>query len=709
MIAQTACCCSTNNQCCVLDEGDAGVGFPSGLQVSWSPLFSWGATVCSLGSQDSASFASDHCIQLGAWRSGENGCVEFDPRYQNGSGNTYSLWNTFHGCSEQPTFQQVIATGCEGQIPSPPSGYCFTPCAYCSCASRPANHFCPPNPNACDPLCGGGTLGSSGCGSCAGAGCPACFQYPDRYTRRVGVVCNCMFDCNDFKCEPTDPYACRDYCWQIPNDEYSPDRAAELSGGYCQTVIGNYSRSVDKCTHRKGSLSLVSAALETGTDNHIYSPSNYNNDGVFIGGHIRADRVATISRNADAIQIDYVGWYQSVFRASFVEHGGCAAGGGATPQRGSAQWVIAGDNFLTGKMPLTQDEMNACNGMCGGAISGGLPALTTDCDSTTKCATCSPCAVASVWVDIDERGGDISTDNMVIGQEYEIRDLGSFCWECFGAGTAPTIGQRFTATACLMINCAPCTVGGQPKVFSDCGEGTVLPIYKHHFEVRGRGHLGSLWQKLVENFDNEVWVYTEDRTEDFKRGFAITGYTATKEGESYVGDTQIVGGCCDSPSYFGNHPDYPDQVEYEFGCVGCLSGLYTTYEYTAHTSNGFKSYYAIPSLWIRAAAYVSEKATCFTDTISFTVPAYYDWDFLCCNFPCNPAPQLIEIYPQQVVGGCISTAFDLGGGESHSSTAQSEARALRVGVGQGILNGLTLTPANAVYGSTNPKHTFTVT
>jgi len=139
-----------------------------------------------------------------------------------------------------------------------------------------------------------------------------------------------------------------------------------------------------------------------------------------------------------------------------------------------------------------------------------------------------------------------------------------------------------------------------------------------------------------------------------------------------------------------------------------MSGLYTTYEYVPETTNETKRYYAIPSLWIRASVYVSEKATCFTDTITFVVPPYYDWDFLCCNHPCDPAPQLIEVYPQQVVGGCISTALDMGGSESHSSTAQSAARALRVGVGQDILSGLSLTPANAVYGSATPKHTFTV-
>jgi len=706
MTAQTACCCPTNNQCCVLDEGDAGVGFPSGLQVSWSPLFSWVNPVCSLGSQDSAYFESDHCIQLGAWRSSENGCVEFDPRYQNGSGNTYSLWNAYFGCTQQPTYQEVIPTACDGRYPAAPSGYCFTPCAYCSCASRPANHFCPPNPNACDPLCGGGILGSSGCAACAGAGCPACFAYPDRYTKRVGVDCNCMWDCNDFKCEPVDPRACRDYCWQIPNDEYSPDRAAELSGGYCQTSIGNYSRSVDKCTHRKGSLSLVAAALVTGADGHKYSPSNYDNAGALVSGNVRADLVSTISRDAAAVEIDYVGKYQGVFRAQYVEHGDCVTGGGSTPVRGSTQYTAAG--LLTGNMPLSQDEMNACNGMCGQTIQGGLPPLTTDCDSTTKCAVCSPCAVARVWIDIDERGGDISTAEMVIGQEYEIRELGSFCWGCFGAGAAPFVGQRFTATACLMVNCAPCLTNGQPTVFSDCAEGLVLPIYKHHFEVRGRGHLGSLWEKLVQNFDNGVWQYTENQTADTKRGYSITGYSAIKSGDSYVGGTQILGGCCNSPQYFGNHPDYPEQFVYEFGCTGCMSGLYTTYEYVPETTNETKRYYAIPSLWIRASVYVSEKATCFTDTITFVVPPYYDWDFLCCNHPCDPAPQLIEVYPQQVVGGCISTALDMGGSESHSSTAQSAARALRVGVGQDILSGLSLTPANAVYGSATPKHTFTV-
>jgi len=749
MTVQAACCCGGKSECCVLDEGDAGVGYPSSISVSWNRIWQIEDGICNIGSlPTSAHYKADHCLQTGVWREDSNGCVTFDPYYVNGSNNTYGSWHYWQGEGDNTIYSSpVVSSQCEHRTPNqinPPS--CKNPCSPCSCAEYPASHLCEPAAiHACAPPCNGGTVGNSGCwqcptsepcefGNCASFCsncCGFCAQHPTRLGRNMmsAGACNCHYDCSDFTCENLTPYNYTNTCWQIPVDEWSHERGVEAGGGICwqenpegHPTGGYYDRSVSKCNRTKGSLSVLSVGISIGAGGHYYTPANYNNQNQLVSGNEQAPLVATISRTVAAASYDYNGKHLALFDAQYSENDyvcGIAATP-TSPPRAAVQYDFSAPDpaNVTGYYPLTQAEMNACNGFdeCGAGTTfitnDPLPPLTTPCDNATKCTTCSPCQVARVYVNIHERGANISTAQMVIGQEYEIRELGGFCWTCFGVGGTPIVGQRFTATACNMATCAPCLSGGLPKVFADCPAGVVLPIYRHHFEVRGRGHLGHLWEKLVANFESGLWQYTEDTTETTERGFLITGYSATSSGESYVGDTQIVGGCCDSPHYFGNHPDYPEQLGYEFGCQGCLKNLYVHYEHSPQTTPLQKKYYGLPANWFRLVAQVGEKFRCFR--FQFTVPPVYGAQALCCGLcdctynPCPPTCiaaggcdccpfPLYIILPEYSVDTCEHMDFDWGGSSGNATIAQTEARALRVGTGQNLFSGLTANDSNAVF------------
>jgi hypothetical protein len=437
------------------------------------------------------------------------------------------------------------------------------------------------------------------------------------------------------------------------------------------------------------------------------APSTTTYNGATEGGAI-GQEVCTLERTALAATIDY----NNLMDAELVEPADCLT---IEAGKGAAQYVysvtgLGSDTFQTNNGVLSGPQMNQCNAMCNETPCGDCAAeLDKPCGTndytevSCKNDSCCPCAMASVRLRIIERGERIPTSAMIEGQEYEVLTIdGGFCYHCFGATSPVAVGDLFVATDCQTgAGAAPCGTcldgSGNPLEYDDCPIDYVLPVYRHTFEVRGRGHIGTLWQQVIDNFADGTWQYTEDTTDTTYRGFDITGYTTSKSGTNYVGDTRIIASCCDSPAWVDEPPEHELQ-----GCQGCLRGLYLTYVHDPSTTALFKRWKSLPRHYFRVATHFREDMDCFSTAFTIAAQVYPEW--LDCDGG-NPPPNIV-VLPEQNVSGCVHGECDVGGGVSGENTVATKWVAMEVGSGQNLFTGLTVDADHGVYTAGTPKYEF---
>lgn len=648
----TNCCATTTScsGCCVVSpSGEADVVAIPSVEIDHAYNYGQPEGSCRNGYRLPNNIVFDSCW-FGLPRAVN--CAsgwDYDPAFRSSTSSDPVRWINFNGgCEEVGEYRWSELFG--GQAFGCPS------CYFSTCAEGSEGHtLCR---NSCygscfeAPLCGStGTQGHFSCDSTSS--CPNGYNCPPTYTAVNYTAGGC---CTQDCCTHSAP-CCDDGAWRLPVSSPQPLATQQCGWGltYFEGVYG--ACNSQPCNSFAGHNTFCVLTGHIGTGNDRTNPRVTHNNGSLQPITETFDIVATIQRTSAAANVDYG---DLPIRISFADT--TAGSQYATPQ------------FPNPVAPYTRLEMLELNGQCGFAppLPPNQHAL---CGNETTCVehldgACGVCGVAKIQMEIWERGatqaamisfGGINVSNLTVGEYYEIVEVGTMKWKCYGwipsvscASSTPAIGDLFLATECSN------TTGCATQLYCDCADpqpmatGTCLPVQQHIFEVKGRGHIVGLLDQLVENFDSGLWHYRWEMTGTTARSINIVGYSSTMTNEDdWVGGSLIASSCCGDNTPAWRFPSIPAWEADE--CKGCVNGLY--YHGQEVINNNKTAFRSIPDVYVQLWSGYSENHNCAI--LDFEMPEALWWVDPCAEYPTSYVAE-----PAQEFSVCWNTNHDYGGGWS---------------------------------------------